>query len=416
MLERREFVRVLAGGLGTAYAAPLVWFTAREAHAQQVIKVGVLYSLSGTTSVLEHSLNQASVLAIEEINAAGGVLGRQVQPVVEDYRSDPRVAVERAKKLTQSDQVVATFGMYTTASRQAVKPVFERNKGVLLYPTMYEGQECSPSIFYTGAVPNQQLTTFVPWCVKTLGPKFYLLGADYKFPKDSNRIIKALLNESNGKVVGEEYVPLGESEFSSVINRIIAAKPDVVFSDLVGDHIIAFRKQYRGFGLQGKIPVATHVDTEEEIRAGGAENFVGGYHTWNYFQSVETPENKRFVAAYKKRWGQDTVTHAIMEAAYFQVHVWAQAVKQIGDVKKVNYNTLRETIGGQVYQAPQGKIKIDPKSQHTWLFIRHGQASPDGQIKILFETPDWVAPEVYSRLISDKDCDWSRGGEVKRKG
>lgn len=418
--SRRQFLKIAGGAVGVAAMGSLpgclggtevgreAQVTEREVAAGDVIKVGVLYSLTGTTSVLEHSLADATAMAIDEINAAGGVKGRKLVPVVEDYNSNPAFAAEKAKKLTLQDQVVATFGMYTTASRQAVRPVFERNEGVLLYPTMYEGQECSPAIFYTGAVPNQQLYPYIPWVLDNIGPNGYLIGADYKFPVDSNTIIKAIMAEKGGKVVGEEYVPLGESEFSSSLGRIRRADPDWIFSDLVGDHIIAFYRQYADAGFKpDKIPIVTHTTTEEENRAMGGKYAAGHNYSWNYFQLVDTPENRKFVPNYLNRYGKDRVTHAIMEAAYFQVYILKQALESTDDW---SFNGLRKAISGQELKAPQGDIKIDPDNQHTYLRIRFGWAREDGLIEPYLETKDRVKPEVYSHYLVNKACKRPEGG------
>src|SRR5438477_779658 len=249
-LTRRDLLKGAAAATAGAatFRAPSI-FVRRltQASAQDnTIKVGILHSLSGTIAIIEKSLHDAELLAIEEINAKGGVLGKKIEPVVEDPQSLVQVFAEKAKKLLLQDKVAAVLGCYTSASRQSVLPVFEQNNGVLLYPTLYEAQECSKNCFYTGAVPNQQLDDFVPWIINTLGrKKFYLIGANYIYPKETNREVKALLEKHGGTTVAEEYSPLGSTEFSTNINKIAASGCDVVFSDLVGDQIVAFYKQYK---------------------------------------------------------------------------------------------------------------------------------------------------------------------------
>ena len=288
---------------------------------------------------------------------------------------------EKAKKLLLEDQVVAVLGCYTSASRQSVLPVFEEHNGLLLYPTLYEAQECSKNCFYTGAVPNQQLDDFVPWIINELGRKrFYLIGANYIYPKETNREVKALLQKHGGETVAEEYAPLGHTEFSTNINKIAASAPDIVFSDLVGDQIVAFYKQFRQFGITAEdIPICTPITTEQEIAAMGAENALGHYTSFNYFQSVDTPENKRFVERYKAKYGEDQVTNAVMEAAYFQTYLLAQAIEKVGSTD--TDALIFEGLPGQEFVAPQGKVKIDEKNHHTWLWARIGQGQRAGPVR-----------------------------------
>jgi ABC-type branched-subunit amino acid transport system substrate-binding protein len=291
------------------------------------------------------------------------------------------------------------LGCYTSASRQSVLPVFEKYNGVLLYPTLYEAQECSYNCFYTGAVPNQQLTDFVPWAIKNIGPKFYLIGSNYIYPKETNREVKALLAKHGGQTVAEEYAPLGHTEFSTNINKIKAAKPNVVFSDLVGDSIVAFYKQYRQFGITAKdIPICTPITTEEEIRAMGPENAIGHYTSFNYFQSLKNPVNEKFVKNFKAKYGQDKVTNAVMEAAYFQTYFLAQAIEKLKGGTEADA-LIQEGLPGQQFQAPQGKVKIDEKNHHTWLWARIGRANEARQIAVVDSSKDWIHPEPWTKVL-----------------
>jgi urea ABC transporter urea binding protein len=384
-------------------------FVRNIARAQEgaTIKVGILHSLSGTIAIIEQSLHNAELMAIEEINAKGGVLGKKIEPVVEDPQSMVQVFAQKAKKLILEDKVAAVLGCYTSASRQSVLPVFEEQNNLLIYPTLYEAQECSKNCFYTGAVPNQQLDDFVPWIIKNIGPKFYLIGSNYIYPKETNREVKALLKQHGGQTVAEEYAPLGHTEFSTNINKIAAQKPDVVFSDLVGDSIVAFYKQMRQFGITAKdIPICTPITTEQEIRAMGPENALGHYTSFNYFQSVDTPENKEFVARYKSKYGKDQVTNAVMEAAYFSAYFLAQAIDK---VKTTDTDALIfEGLPGQEFQAPQGKVKIDEKNHHTWLWARIGRANAEGQFDVVDTSKTWIRPDPWVDLLyPNKDCDFT---------
>ena len=318
-----------------------------------------------------------------------------------------QVFAQKAKKLLLQDKVVAVLGCYTSASRQSVLPVFEEHNGLLLYPTLYEAQECSKNCFYTGAVPNQQLDDFVPWILNTLGrKKFYLIGANYIYPKETNREVKALLKQHGGTHVAEEYSPLGHTEFSTNINKIAASGCDVVFSDLVGDQIVAFYKQYRQFGITAKdIPICTPITTEQEIKAMGAKNALGHYTSFNYFQSTKSPENESFVSNFKRKYGKDSVTNAVMEAAYFQTFFLAQAIEKVGTDTDA---LIFEGLPGQQFQAPQGKVKIDEKNHHTWLWARIGRANEEGQFDEVDVSDDWIEPDPWVDLLyPNKYCDFT---------
>jgi urea transport system substrate-binding protein len=418
-VRRRTVLRGSAAGLASILASGIAPYhflrNIAKAAEGNTIKVGILHSLSGTIAIIEKSLHDAELLAIEEINAKGGVMGKKLEPIVEDPQSLVQVFAEKAKKLLLQDKVVAVLGCYTSASRQSVLPVFEQNNGVLLYPTLYEAQECSKNCFYTGAVPNQQLDDFVPWIINTLGrKKFYLIGANYIYPKETNREVKALLQKHGGTVVAEEYSPLGATEFSTNINKIAAAKPDVVFSDLVGDQIVAFYKQFKEFGITANdIPICTPITTEQEIQAMGAENAIGHYTSFNYFQSVKSPENESFVTKFKAKYGKDAVTNAVMEAAYFQTYFLAQALEK---VKSTDPDALIfEGLPGQEFLAPQGKVKIDPENHHTWLWARIGKANEQGQFDEVWRSKDWIRPEPWVKLLyPNKACNFKDAKVLER--
>jgi len=248
----------------------------------------------------------------------------------------------------------------------------------------------------------------VPWIINKLGrKKFYLIGANYIYPKETNREVKALLIKHGGKVVAEEYSPLGATEFSTNINKIASSGCDIVFSDLVGDQIVAFYKQYKGFGITAKdIPICTPITTEQEIAAMGPENAVGHYTSFNYFQSVQSPENKSFVERYKAKYGKNAVTNAVMEAAYFQTYFLAQAIAK---VKSTDADALiYDGLPGQEFQAPQGKVKIDEKNHHTWLWARIGQANEAGQFDVVWKSDNWIRPQPWvPYLYPDKACDFT---------
>ena len=360
------------------------------------IKVGVLFSLTGTTAIVEESLNKATILAIEEINAAGGAGGRKLVPIVEDPASDPATFAEKARKLVVGDKCVSVFGSYTSASRKAVLPVFEKQNNLYWYPTLYEGRECSKNVIYTGAVPNQQQDEFIPYLIKNFGKKFYLVGSNYIYPKEENNYAKKLLAKYGGEVVDEEYVPLGHSEFSSIINKIRATSPNVIFSTVVGDSVVALHRQYRAAGLDPeKMPMASLTTSENEIAAMGGEAAAGHFTSAPYFMVYQSPENDKFVAAYKKRWGQDKVTHFVSEPCYFQVYLFKQAIEKIGS-GEISPNSIRDATMGQEMIAPQGKVRIEPENLHTWLWPKIARAKSDGQFEILVSAKEWQKPVPYA--------------------
>ncbi len=397
-MRRRTFLK----GAATTVAAgtglfPHVWVkNTGLAYAQGgEIKVGVLFSLTGTTAIIEESLHKATIMAIEEINAAGGINGMRIVPVEEDPASDPATFAEKARKLVLSDRCVSVFGSYTSASRKAVLPVFERQNNLYFYPTLYEGRECSKNVIYTGAVPNQQQDDFVPWLVEKFGKRWYLIGSNYIYPKEENNYCKKLLAELGAEVVAEEYVPLGHSEFSSVINKFRSEKPNVIFSTVVGDSVVALHRQYRAAGLDPEtMPMASLTTSENEVAAMGGDAAAGHFTSAPYFMVWDSPENQRFVEAYRSRWGGDKVTHFVSEPSYFQVYLFKQAVQKLA-ASDITPPTIREAIKGEEMVAPQGRVRIEPENLHTWLWPKIGQCGSDGQFTILKQSETWQEPDPY---------------------
>ncbi|OZT13852.1 urea ABC transporter substrate-binding protein [Priestia aryabhattai] len=357
------------------------------------VRVGVLHSLSGTMSISEVSLRDAELMAIDEINASGGVLGKKIEPVIEDGASDWPTFAEKAKKLLQKDQVAAIFGGWTSASRKAMLPVVEQNNGLLWYPVQYEGMESSSNIFYTGATTNQQIVPAVTWLLENKGKKVFLIGSDYVFPRTANKVIKAQLKAEGGTLAGEEYTPLGHTDYSTLISKIKDAKPDVIFNTLNGDSNVAFFKQLKDVGITAAdIPVLSVSVAEEEIRGIGASVLEGHYASWNYYQTTDTSENKEFVENYKNKYGDDRVTGDPIEAAYTAVHLWAKAVEKAGsfDIDKV-----KEAADGIEFNAPSGLVKIEGTNQHIWKTARIGQVQADGQFKEVWNSGESIKPDPY---------------------
>jgi urea transport system substrate-binding protein len=358
------------------------------------IKVGILHSLSGTMAISEVSVRDAELLAIEEINASGGVLGKQLKPVVEDGASDWPTFAEKAQKLISTDKVAATFGGWTSASRKAMLPVFERNKSLLYYPVQYEGLEASPYIFYTGATTNQQIIPGLEFLKDELSvKKLFLVGSDYVFPRTANKEIKAWAKANGMQIVGEEYAPLGNTEYATTINKIKDAKPDAVFQTINGDSNVAFWKQFTDAGLNAKnMPVISVSTAEDEVRGVGIKNIVGQYVAWNYYQSTPGAKNKAFVKAYKAKYGADRVTDDPIEAGYVGVHLWAMAVEKAGST---NVEKVKAASKGLVFDAPEGKVTIDGDNQHIHKTARIGQLQPDGLIDEVHGSTEPIKPDPF---------------------
>ena len=357
------------------------------------IKVGVLHSLSGTMAISETAVRDATLLAIEEINAAGGVMGKQLDIIVEDGASDWPTFAEKARKLLQNDEVAVVFGGWTSASRKAMLPVFEGNNGLLFYPVQYEGLETSPNIFYTGATTNQQIVPAVEYLLAEGKTKFYLLGSDYVFPRTSNLIINKQLAAAGLENVGEEYTPLGHTEYSTVIAKIKSADPDVVFNTLNGDSNVAFFKQLKDAGITYEdLPTVSVSVAEEEITGIGPENIAGHLVAWNYFQTTETPENEKFVSAFKAKYGENRVTDDPIEAGYFGVYLWSKAVEKAGST---DVAAVKEAAKGIEFAAPGGMVTIHSDNQHVAKTVRIGRVRDDGQVAEIWNSGAPVVPDPY---------------------
>ncbi|MCM3715354.1 urea ABC transporter substrate-binding protein [Halalkalibacter oceani] len=364
-----------------------------EIDESEQIAVGILHSLSGTMAMSETSVRDAELLAIEEINEAGGVLGKEIVPIIEDGASEPNIFSERATKLLQQDGVDVIFGGWTSASRKAMLPVVEDNNGLLFYPVQYEGMEASPNIFYAGAAPNQQIVPAVDWLLENEGTEFFLLGSDYVFPRLANQIIKAQLEENGATLVDEQYTPLGHTDYNTIISRIRESQPQVIFNTLNGDSNVAFFKQLSDAGITADdVTILSVSVAEEEIRGIGADVLEGHYASWNYYQTTDTPENETFVAKYKEAYGEDRVTGDPIEAGYFMVHLWAQAVEAAGTT---DVDAVREAAAGIEFNAPGGPVVVDGDNQHVYKTVRIGQIGADGQFTEVWNSGEPVKPDPY---------------------
>jgi len=392
--DRRDFLKA---GAATAAAgvlpAPFIW--PKGAQAADTVKVGILHSLTGTIAIAEKSVVDAEMLAIEEINNAGGVMGQKIEAVVEDGASDWPTFAEKARKLIVRDKVAAVMGCYTSASRKAVLPVFEKEKGLLYYPTYYEGLEISPNIMYTAQEATQSVIAAMEWLYKNKGKSFYMIGSDYIWPRTTIKIAKATLARLGGKLVGEGYYPLGHIEFSSEINKIRASKPDVVLNCVVGGSNVAFFKQLTAAGITGKNQtVLSLAVSEEEVSGIGPDNTEGTLSCMGYFQSLKNPANEKFVKAFKAKYGTNRVVGDTLECGYIQVYLWKMAAEKAKsfDVEKVVAASSELAI-----DAPEGKVKFHKSNHHLWKHARIGTFRKDGQVDMIYES-SLIEPNPFPKL------------------
>ncbi|NLU92365.1 urea ABC transporter substrate-binding protein [Chitinophaga sp. Ak27] len=384
------------------------------------VKIGVLHSLSGTMAISEVSLKDAVQMAVDEINAKGGVLGKQIEPVIVDPASDWDLFAEKAKELLIDKKVSAVFGCWTSVSRKSVLPVFEQNNGLLFYPVQYEGEECSNSVIYTGATPNQQLIPAAEYLMSEKGggyKKFYLLGTDYVFPRTANKILKAyLLSKGIPKEnIIEEYTPFHHQDYQTIISKVKRFAADgkaCILSTINGDSNVPFYKEFANQGLSSATcPIMAFSVAEDELRSMDTEFLVGHLAAWNYFQSNDLPENKKFVADFKAfcakkglPGGDKRVTDDPICWAYTGVYLWAKAAEKAGsfDVSKV-----RNALYSLGFDSPDGPVKMDPRNHHLAKPVVIGEIKPDGQFDIIWKSGGLVDPQPWSPLTSpDKDCDW----------
>jgi urea transport system substrate-binding protein len=322
-------------------------------------------------------------------------MGRPVEAVLEDGASDPKTYNEKASKLVIGDKLSTVFGSYTSASRKAVLPVFEKHDAMYFYPTYYEGFECSRNVVYTGAVPNQQLSNFIPWIVKNLGKKkFFIVGSNYIYPREMAKVCKILMKQNGVEFVADEYLELGHSEWGSMVNKIKNSGCDAVLSNVVGDSVVAFYREFKNQGLtHDKLPICATVTSEIEIAAMGPEYAVGSYTSFPYFMAIDTERNKAFVERYRA-YVKDpkAVTHHALESSYFQVFLWKQAVEKAG---ATTADAIREGVRGQQFDAPNGHVTVDTDNLHTYLTPRIAQWQADGQGKIVDAYPHPIMPLPY---------------------
>jgi urea transport system substrate-binding protein len=367
------------------------------------VTVGQLHSVTGTMAISETGSVEAERLAIEQINQSGGILGRKIKIIQEDGGSDWPTFAEKAKKLLVNDKVASVFGCWTSASRKAVLPVFEKENGMLYYPTFYEGLEASKNVIYTGQEATQQIIWGLNWANKEKGAKtFFLIGSDYIWPRTSNKIARFHIERylKDCSVVGEEYYPLGHTNFASLINKVKLKKPGCIYSVVVGGSNVSWYKQLKAAGITGDSLakknqiLLTISTTEDEILGIGGENVAGFFACMKYFQSLPNENNKKFVAAFKSMHGQDSVIGDVTQAAYLGPWLWKLTVEKCGSFDVDKIAVASEDV--EFKEAPEGYVKIH-KNHHLWSKARIGQMRSDGQFDVLAESPELIEPDPFPK-------------------
>lgn len=370
------------------------------------VRVGVLFSETGVTSTIGRSQLQGTLLAIDEVNEAGGIDGRELVPVRYDAQSDPAVYAVLAERLITQDRVNVIFGCYMSSSRKAVIPVIERHNKLLFYPTLYEGFEFSNNLIYTGAAPNQNSVQLAEFMTANFGARVYLIGSDYIYPYESNRIMGELvMQRQDAEKLAERYVSLqaSEADFRAIMDDIRARQPDFIFSTVVGDSTASLYRAYAEAGFDPRrMPIASLTTSEAEVHQMGADIAAGHFTSAPYFQSISSEANQRCLERLRRRFGEDCVPNLCWEAAYFQLHIFANALRQSGSDELA---AIMPYVLGSEFDAPQGRVRIDPGNHHTCLYPRIGRANARGQFTIVREATRAVHPDPY--LVTHSLGDWT---------
>jgi urea transport system substrate-binding protein len=408
-MKRRAFIKaaavttsLVAAGLVTPYA-----------HGADTIKVGILHSLSGTMAISETALKETALMAIDEINAKGGVMGKKLEPVVVDPASNWPLFAEKARQLITQDKVAAVFGCWTSVSRKSVLPVFKELNGLLFYPVQYEGEELEKNVFYTGAAPNQQAIPAVEYLMSKDGggaKRFFLLGTDYVYPRTTNKILRAFL-KSKGvaeKDIEEVYTPFGHSDYQTIvanIKKFAGGGKTAVISTINGDSNVPFYKELGNQGLKATdVPVVAFSVGEEELRGVDTKPLVGHLAAWNYFMSLKNAENDAFTKKYRE-WAKKqklpsadkVVTNDPMEATYVGIYMWKQAVEK---AKTTDVDKVIAAVSGQTFKSPSGfTLTMDKTNHHLHKPVYIGEIKADGQFNVVWKTKEPIRAQPWSPFI-----------------
>ncbi len=412
-MHRRNTLKTLTAAIALGFGLT----GAMQAHAADTIKVGILHSLSGTMAISETVLKDTVLMAIDEINAKGGVMGKQLEPVIVDPASNWPLFAEKTRQLLGQDKVAVIFGCWTSVSRKSVLPVVEEMNGLLFYPVQYEGEELSKNVFYTGAAPNQQAIPAVDYLMSKAGggaKRWVLLGTDYVYPRTTNKILRAYLKSKGvaDKDIDEKYTPFGHSDYQTIVadvKKFSQGGKTAVVSTINGDSNVPFYKELGNAGLKAKdVPVVAFSVGEEELRGVDTKPLVGHLAAWNYFQSIKSPANTEFIAKWsayakaKKLPGSDKpLTNDPMEATYIGINMWKQAVEK---AKSTDTDKVIAAMAGQTFNAPSGIVsKMDEKNHHLHKSVFIGEIKADGQFNVVWKTPGPIKAKPWSPYIEGND-------------
>jgi urea transport system substrate-binding protein len=379
LIARRPFLTRLGYGFGAVSGASVLGYPAVLRASKHPVKMGILTSLTGVHAIFGETMLHCAQYAQKELNEKGGVEGRKLELVIEDDETDPKVGIEKARKLIKRDRVDVIVGAISSAMRNAVGTVTTKEKTVYVYPTYYEGGYCHEGVFITGAIPNQQVERFVPWVMENVGKTFYIAGSDYIWPKETAKVVRALVEKAGGTIMGEEYFPWNTADFSSLVNRVAGAKPAVMYSLLIGSDSVTFLKQFHNFGLKKTTRICTSGVAEKEA-AGLGEAGVGLVSSQSYFMSLDTPRNKEFVEGFRRMFPNERLIDSIAEGMYNGVHVAALALAK---ARSADWVALNKAFPGIRFKAPQGDIWMADNRHAALNSIIAECANDKGEFKII---------------------------------
>ncbi len=362
-------------------------------------RVGVLFSRTGISATTENEHLRGTTLAIEEINRAGGIRGKMLAPVFRDPQSSPTLYRQMARQLIADEGVTAISGCSHSASRKAVLPLVERHNALLFYPSVYEGFEYSENVIYSGATLNQCAFSLADFLIRHYGKRIGFVGADYIFPRESNRAMRDILEAKGAQVVGEAYMPLdaSEAEVHAVMGQIRSWQCDAIFSTVIGGPARLLYRLYAEAGIDTQSrPIASLTMAETEIAQIGPEYCQGHLLSTSYFQTIDSPENQRFVAAYQARYGAEFTTSIWSQTAYLQIYLLADALEKAGSLEP---SALSNHLLGRNFLAPEGMVSIDRENRHLWVTPRIGVARADGLFDVVWQATGPVRPDPYLATV-----------------
>ncbi len=380
-------------------AISLIFYTTKSKPL--TIKVGILHSQTGPFAISEIGIIDSVMLAIQEINNEGGLLGALIEPIIRNGASNPEVFAKEAEVLITQDKVQVIFGCWSSSSRKAVQTVVEKYNNLLIFPVPYEGLEISPNILHTGTCPNQNVIPSLRWSIKNKGNKFFIVGSDYVFSRAVSEIIKDYAKILGATIVGEEYEPLDSANFTTIVTQIKQTKPDIILNTISGASNVAFFKQLFNAGITAQeIPCVSYTIGEHELKSLPLQAMIGHYCCWTYFESLSNPRNYEFVKKFKNAFGSYRSINDPMETAYFSVYLWALSVKQAHTAQT---DAVRTALKIQGYNAPEGIVSVDGPTFHTWCISRIGEITKDGQFNLIWEARKPVRPIPFPPTRSQKE-------------